>query len=124
MAAPIFTERRWFGMANFYDFMIFVSGGEDWMRREACADVFCYMVDIDEWTRAPAMNECRRQHSSCVLGTSLYVFGGFDRDRRIGSLARLVDANNKIGDTASGSWETFSIAAPKQVLPLMVSLNS
>ena len=76
LSEPIFAKRRWFGMASFYDKLIFVTGGQDCDNMGARSEVYCYKIEEDEWSVAPQLNQCRTGHSSCVLGTYLYVLGG------------------------------------------------
>ena len=75
LAAPIFTQTRFCGLANFDDELIFVTGG---MRdsRNSESEVFFYDIRSNKWRKAPAMLIARYNHSNTVLGTSLYAYGG------------------------------------------------
>jgi len=51
-----------------------------------------------KWGDSVAMNDVRREHSSCIMNTKLFVFGGFREYYRLDSIECLET------DT-SGSWE-------------------
>ena len=67
----------WYGLANYNDMAIYLTGG--WTRK-ASAAVFSYYIDSDFWSEEPALNYARRNHGSCVAGTNLYVFAGWNRN--------------------------------------------
>ena len=72
------------------------------------------------------MNYERQAHSSCVLDTSLYVYGGF-KDRYYTQLIvlieRLMIGRNCRMYEASNSWEILQINADRYYYPFMVHLN-
>ena len=46
----------------------------------------------DRWDIFPRLNKKRYFHSSCTLGTSLYVLGGFENNNRLtNSIEKLED---------------------------------
>ena len=58
---------------------IFLSGGcnDD---QEFISTVERYDSSIDTWEPLPDLNEARESHTSCILGNTLYVFGGYNYD--------------------------------------------
>ena len=70
----------------------------------------------------------RFSHSSCILGNSLYVYGGndvhgYDAVGSMLSIERLTNINKGIGK-ASNCWESLQIFARDNILPLMIPLNN
>ena len=43
---------------------------------EVSSIVFIYDVDADKWTQGPNLVSERKDHSSCILGQKIYIFGG------------------------------------------------
>ena len=69
---------------------IFLSGGcndDD----ELISTVERYDPSTDTWEPLPDLNEARDSHSSCVLGNTLYVFGGYNDDDDLDSIEKLVN---------------------------------
>ena len=54
---PIFSKRRDFGIANFKNQLIFVTGGFTMDSNSQSSDAFCYKVKSDEWLQAPYMTQ-------------------------------------------------------------------
>ena len=71
LAAPL-TQRYGASLASYVDQFIFVIGGY------GQNSVDYYSIEKDEWASAPPMANNRYLHSSCTLGSVLYVFGGID----------------------------------------------
>ena len=95
---PNFTKRCAPSLVNFDDELIFITGGYIIDEEQSSARAFCYKISTDEWREAPAMNERRWNHSSCVLGNALYVCCGLGlNDFKCSSIERLVDASCKVG---------------------------
>ena len=67
-------------LANLLDKYIVVTGGRYTGRLmgKTCISMTVQVYDIvrDMWERGPELNRGRESHSSCVLGTTVYVFGG------------------------------------------------
>ena len=59
-------------LANYLEKYIFLIGGCS--REEESVDV--YNIEDSSWKSAPSLNEDRNIASSCVLGDSVYTFGG------------------------------------------------
>ena len=108
-------------MANFDDQLIFITGGEILAGGDASNQAFYYEVKTDRWMRAPPMAETRYYHSSCVLGNSLYVYGGYNEDSKL-PLERLANLNKGI-DGASHCWEVLRIKTQESLRGLMIPLN-
>ena len=79
--------------------------------------MFCYKRQTDEWTRAPALNEARTFHSSCILGSSLYVYGGYTKSQKH-TIERLTELNGTL-DTSSILWKLIEINAERTFAFLM-----
>ena len=116
LTEPMFRCKRYFSMANFYDQLIFLIGGLGQGDNKPCSEVFYYRMKTDEWREAPALNYARSFHSSCFLGSSLYVNGGGDLP-----VERLTNINSSL-DPSSGSWEELHIN--KKRIPMYYSLMS
>lgn len=41
-----------------------------------CGKTELYSSERDAWFKGPDLNEARESHSSCALGSRVYVFGG------------------------------------------------
>ena len=67
-----------------------------------------YWVDTDEWQVAPSLNQPRRHHSCCVLGTFVYNICGFDGRNYLNNIERLYAEGAMRGKT-SGQWEALHI---------------
>ena len=65
------------------------------------------------------MNQAREDHSSTVLGTSLYVYGNIWDNN---SIERMVNVNSLLGEYSNAYWETL-IAAGGTSLSLMLPLK-
>ena len=76
LSRPNFSAREDLSLANFCDQVIFFAGGALDEDDSASSEVFLYEVNYDKWSSAPAMNQARYYHSSCILDTLLYVYGG------------------------------------------------
>ena len=128
LSLPIFSERRFSSMANFVDELIFVIGGIDYHQNKVFADVYCYEISTDQWTRAPAMDQGRFSHLSFVLGNQLYVCGGRDENsRQTSSIKRmLIDArfSSTDDDEVQGNWETLQISNINLAFSLIVPRSS
>ena len=68
----------------------------------------------DAWIKAPALNKARQGHSNCLLGNSLYVYGG-SRDSTDLPVERLKNISDSQG-IAFGSWETLQINSPRDAM--------
>ena len=44
---------------------------------EPTKSMFWYDIEEDRWEQGMEMNQFRVEHSSCVLGDKLYIFGGW-----------------------------------------------
>lgn len=67
----------WYSLALYERMAIYLTAG--WTRR-ASAKVFSYYLHTDSWHEEPSLNYARRNHGSCVMGTNLFVFAGWNRD--------------------------------------------
>ena len=106
LAAPIFTIKRNFCLANFDNELIFITGGLD----DSCnseSDVFFYDIRSDKWGKAPSMNKARFHHSNTVLSASLYVYGGYLVNN---SIKRMVNICSLMGECSTAYWETLMTA--------------
>ena len=56
---------------------IFISGGHE-QNYLILKDVERYDCIADRWESLPELNYARINHSSCILGNTLYVIGGWD----------------------------------------------
>ena len=119
---PFFDKRVGFSLANFYDQMIFFSGGQLTESSEKFSEVFYYKTQTDEWIRAPAFNQVRFGHSSCFLGDTLYVYGGGSRGDSMFPMERLTNVSGTL-DASSSSWEIIQINAERDFGFLMVPQN-
>ena len=88
------TNRAHSSIANYRDRAVYITGGFS-DTEKALDSVMKFDLSTREWTDAPAINQARLGHSSCVLGSKLYVFGGRDGERYLNSLEVLnVPSNN------------------------------
>ena len=102
---PFFTKRNKFSLSNFSDQIIFFIGG---FFPERFSEVFYYKIQTDEWIRAPALNQARYGHSSCIIGNSLYVYGGTTSDGYMLPIERLKNVNSAT-DNSPIFWEMIRI---------------
>ena len=68
-------------------------------------------MENDEWKKAPALNYERSACSSCLLGTSLYVYG----DSRDLPIERLSNISGSPGNS-SDSWETIQMNSSRNAV--------
>ena len=95
LSKPIFSGRTEFSLANFCDNLIFFTGGVVFGEESgASSEVFCYDIKANKWTKAPEMQSEKHKHSSCIQGTSLYVYDGIKGE----PIERLKEANRCIID--------------------------
>ena len=125
-AQPIFSTRLRPSLAGFKEKYIFASGGKIEETGEVTAEVFQYRVSTDSWTIAPALNQGRQMHSSCVVDNSIYVCGGTDGQHgHLESIERLPFHDQAgVNDESTSHWETLNIATPRFYNFLMVPITS
>ena len=70
------TPRMRLSLANFADKYIFVIAGANLDTYAKYASVDIYTIVTNTWSQAPPLNEARSDHSSCVAGDTICVFGG------------------------------------------------
>ena len=101
----ILYSRKNFSLVNFYDLLIFLTGGEIIESRDDfTSEVYLYDIKADKWKSGPAMNYKRQNHSSCALGISLYVYGGFNCEKDSLPMERLTTSPNHTMGHAFDSW--------------------
>ena len=110
-------------MANFNDYLIFITGGST--ISYTSSEVFYYDIKTNRWSCAPKMVKARFDHSSCILGNALYVYGGQHSEK--GKILpipmeRLASINKGIGE-ASHCWEILQISTLDKLNCLMIPLN-
>ena len=64
-------------LACYADEFIFVIGGLI-PERPPLDKVEFYTIETDTWSSAPSLNKARTGHSSCVAGSTICVFGGWN----------------------------------------------
>ena len=131
-AAPIFSRRTWTSLVSFNKIFIYITGGSDVLKNGkfgTSKKVYQYAIGSDTWTEAAPLNRGRKNHSSCVLGDSIYVCGGINRVRKyresIEKLTVFASApRDKSSSTCwSSSWEVLKIKTPKIKSFLMVPIS-
>ena len=87
-------------------------------------NAFRYSIQSDSWVKIPPLLNPRYNHSSCTVGTTIYVIGGkVDSSVHIHPpmIERLVDADKKFKPD-SGSWEMLETNYRFVSFPLVVPI--
>ena len=77
--APPPTVRTKPSLATYDNSYIFVIGGSIIVETSDQDSMDMYTIHNDTWSSAPALNMARSEHSSCIAGHTLCVFGGESR---------------------------------------------
>ena len=91
--------------------------------------VYQYAIGSDTWTEAAPLNRGRKNHSSCVVGDSIYICGGLNKVREycesIEKLTVFASAPSDKNSTTcwSSYWEVLNIVTPKIKSFLMVPVS-
>ena len=75
--------------------------------RDNYASVDIYTISIDTWLQAPPLNVARSNHSSCVAGDTLCVFGGYN-DGNLNNIEML--KLNKFFSGILVAWQIIELA--------------
>mmetsp|Transcript_4149 Transcript_4149/g.5508 ORF Transcript_4149/g.5508 Transcript_4149/m.5508 type:complete len:97 (+) Transcript_4149:390-680(+) len=82
-------SRQWFSLANMQSEGIIVTGGLSIGGIEALSAALIFKID-QTFGELPEMNQVRYAHSSCCLGKFVYVFGGMNGSKYLGSIEKLL----------------------------------
>ena len=74
------TPRVFPSLANYADEYIFVIAGKNVTTKALYTSVDMYTIETDTWSQAPSLEVPRVNHSSCVAGDTLFIFGGRNND--------------------------------------------
>ena len=82
-AAPAIGREFPSSPLNYKDSMLFVTGGRSPTDDTApyFKSVEMYDIMANSWSQAPQMNSERAMHNVCLLGGSIYAFGGIKNSR-------------------------------------------
>ena len=72
-ATPLIQRQSNPSLALFNGSHIVVSGGTQQRHEYEISNVEIYSIKSDEWYTAPSMSCARSEHSSCCLGSYIYV---------------------------------------------------
>ena len=100
-----------FSVANLRDKSIFITGGLG--LQEAVNWLLIYDIKSNSWREGPLMNQARFNHSSCVVGTTLFVFCG---QSQVGNISGYVASIESI-EVGKGSIKS-ELARWSQIDPL------
>ena len=111
--------RLYFALANYRNASVFVTGGaakdntSKWIPQNSTA---IYDIKKDIWTDGPPFNVARNAHSSCLIGSKVFIFGGEDID---GSIINTIESFDVEGQDQA--WERINLEA---VTPRIYSVVS
>ena len=74
MAKPI-EKRMLSALSNYANQLVFMTGGF-----EAPPTTQYYNISLNSWAMGPSISKARNSHSSCTLGSRVYIFGGLDEN--------------------------------------------
>ena len=70
-----------------------------------------YNVKKDVWTEAPSFNIARNAHSSCVVGSKVYIFGGEDVDGSLINTIESYDVEGPAKEEGEAAWDRINLEA-------------
>lgn len=80
-----------------------------------------YDVAEDTWSLAPSFKIARNAHSSCVVGSKLYIFGGEDAEGTLINTIESYDVEGPVKNEDELAWERINVDA---VTPRIYSIVS
>ena len=104
---PANIGRLYFALANYKNEHVYVTGGAakdntaKWMPQNSTA---IYNVKKDIWADGPSFNVARNAHSSCIVGSKVYIFGGEDVDGSIINMIESYDVESTPKDDGEPAW--------------------
>ena len=84
--------------------VVYVTGGDRYGLSHSLASCEQYDVLRDRWTDLPDLQQGRRDHGSCHLSGSLYVFFGGGKNAKLQQFVEKLDMRKKDGQREAG-WE-------------------
>ena len=60
-----------------------VTGSHDYFFADGARKAEVYDSDKNQWEELPDLNAARRMHSSCAIGTTVYVFRGMTKNQKL-----------------------------------------
>ena len=75
-----------FTLANVKDERVYIIGGLDHTEEAFSAACHIFIPKRSLWIEAPDLNVARSEHSSCAVGSEVYVFCGWDGSQYLNSI--------------------------------------